>query len=130
MDGLFHSEKIGKCIVLIFTFALTILLLISIFDKDPLVSEKENRARAQMPKFSFSLLFSGEYISSFENHYADTFPFRNFFLDANSQIFKITSRFSAGDDDIVIISSNKTEDDFGGESLEDAESRTDTGIER
>ena len=60
----------------VFIVPLIILGFISLVDKDPTVSELENRTLAQMPEFSFSALWSGEYTKALENYYSDTFPFR------------------------------------------------------
>lgn len=115
------NKLIARIIFGILSVTICLLLAISVFDTNKTVSEKENRALEPMPKFSISSLFSGEFIEKFETHYTDTFPFRDFFMDVNAGISKVFKQTSAGEDDIVIISANKTEDDFAGESLDDVQ---------
>lgn len=47
----------------------------------PALDTKEDRADA--PEFSMSALADGSYTARLETYYADTFPFRDFFLNAN-----------------------------------------------
>ncbi len=109
----------GAVIFILFLFIITGTLIFSMIDTDKTVSEKENRTLATFPKVTISSVFSGEFMTDFEEYYSDTFPMRDVLLDINSFITKYTSQFSAGDDDVVIIETNKTEDDFAGESLGD-----------
>ncbi len=112
-----RNKFTGAMIFLHFVIIIVAILLISIFDTDNTVSEKENRTLATFPDFSISSVFSGEFTGEFEEYYSDTFPMRDVLLDINSFITKYTSQFSASDDGVVIIDTNKTEDDFAGESL-------------
>ncbi len=108
--------------ILSFFLALIIMFNISIFDSDKKISERENRGLAAFPKFTVSRLFSGEFISEFETYYSDQFPFRDMFLSVNDKMNKITTQFSSGgENDVVIISQEGTGDDFGGESLHEKE---------
>lgn len=109
----------GAIIFILFILMITGTLIFSMFDTDKTVSERENRKLATFPKVTVSSVFSGEFMTDFEEYYSDTFPMRDVFLDINSYITKYTSQFAAGDDDIVIIDTNKTEDDFAGEALGD-----------
>ncbi len=109
----------GAVIFILFLLLITGTLIFSMIDTDKTVSEKENRTLATFPKVSISSIFSGEFMTDFEEYYSDTFPMRDVLLDINSHITKFTSQFAAGDDDVVIIETNKTEDDFAGESLGD-----------
>lgn len=109
----------GAVIFILFLLMITGTLIISMVDTDKTVSEKENRTLAAFPKVSISSVFSGEFMTDFEEYYSDTFPMRDVLLDINSYITKYTSQFAAGEDDVVIIETNKTEDDFAGESLGD-----------
>lgn len=109
----------GAIIFILFILMITGTLIFSMFDTDKTVSERENRKLASFPKVTVSSVFSGEFMTDFEKYYSDTFPVRDTFLDINSYITKYTSQFAAGDDDIVIIETNKTEDDFAGEALGD-----------
>lgn len=109
----------GAVIFILFLLMLTGTMFISMFDTDKTVSEKENRTLATFPKVSISSVFSGEFMTDFEEYYSDTFPRRDALLDINSYITKYASQFAAGEDDVVIIETNKSEDDFAGESLGD-----------
>lgn len=118
-----HSNTFAMVIFFIFFVIISIFLIVSIFAPEKTVSERENRTLQEFPTPSISTVFNGTFIKDFENHYSDTFPLRNFFLDVNDGLKKITSQLSIGGDDIVIYDANKTGDDFGGESLEDVEKR-------
>lgn len=109
----------GAIIFILFILMITGTLIFSMLDTDKTVSERENRKLATFPKITVSSVFSGEFMTDFEEYYSDTFPMRDVFLDINSYITKYTSQFAAGDDNIVIIETNKTEDDFAGEALGD-----------
>lgn len=117
---LVHSSKFGAVILGLFMTVLIVFFVISLCDTDKTVSAKENRNLAKAPVFSVSALFDGSYISKVETYYSDTFPLRDFFLDVNNGIKKFTSQFSAGND-VVIVNSNKTGDDFAGQSLHDVQ---------
>lgn len=106
----------GAVILIVFLLLITGTLIFSMVDTDKTVSEKENRKLATFPEFSISAVFSGEFMTDFEEYYSDTFPKRDLLLDINSHITKFTSQFTAGDD-VVIIETNKTDDDFAGEAL-------------
>lgn len=56
----------------------------SLFLEKPTVSEQERRDLATLPTFSVKGLLSGEYISDLERFYADTFPFRDGFVQLAS----------------------------------------------
>lgn len=109
----------GAMIFLHFLLIIIALFAVSAFDTDKTVSEKENRTLATFPKFSLSAVFSGQFSGDFEEYYSDTFPMRDVLLDVNSYITKYASQFAAGEDDVVIIETNKGEEDFAGESLGD-----------
>ena len=51
-------------------------------------SEYEKRELAPMPHFSFEELFRGTYLLEFEEHYADTFPARDSFIQLAAAINK------------------------------------------
>lgn len=69
----------------------TLMLLVGIFSMVFLSFSPENSREdtAQIPAFSFSALLDGSYTAGLENYYADRFPFRDFFLEAN----QILNRF-------------------------------------
>ena len=65
---------------------LLILLLlvfgcISLFDKDAVSSEAEQRELNTFPKITFSGIFSGSWAEELEVYYADTFPGREQLLE-------------------------------------------------
>ncbi len=102
----------------LFAGILFIFGAISFFDKDKEISEAENRTLAKKPAFSFSSLMAGEYTVNYENYYSDNFPARDFFIGVNSKIKKALTGFSAGDNADVIISVDKSDDDFAGEGVD------------
>lgn len=75
----------------------------SVFDEDPTVSTSENRTLQQRPEFSISTLFSGEYTKTFENYYADAFPFRESFVALNRRLNSIYYFSGTGSDNTLII---------------------------
>lgn len=118
--NLFQNDGIGLIFLMLFIFIITVMLLLSIVIPDKKISERENRALATFPKFTISSYFSGEFNKGIEDHYSDTFPFRDGFLDINEKITKFTSQFSSGGDDgIVVIQTG--ERDLGGEGFGDYE---------
>ena len=102
----------------LFVGVLLIFGIVSIFDKDKLVSESENRTLAKRPEFSVATLFDGKYTVEFENYYSDNFPGREFFIGVNSKLKDVFTRFSTGENSDVIISVDKTDDDFAGEGVD------------
>ncbi len=120
LDASVSGNKLtGSMIFLPFLLTIIVLFAVSVFDTDKTVSEKENRALATFPEFSLSAVFSGQFSGDFEEYYSDTFPLRDVLLDVNSYITKYTSQFASGEDDVVIIDTNKGEGDFAGEALGD-----------
>lgn len=72
----------------------------------PTMSESENRELTKFPEFSFAALMDGSYFSGISTWYADTFPFREMFMNANA---KIKSFYGIGDS-ISGFSDNYAED--------------------
>ncbi len=60
----------------------------------PTYSEAEKRELTKFPEFSVASLLDGSYFSGISTWYADTFPFRETFIDVNS---KIKSYYGVGD---------------------------------
>ncbi len=60
----------------------------------PSYSEAEKRELTKFPEFSVDSLLDGSYFSGISTWYADTFPFREIFINANS---KIKSFYGIGD---------------------------------
>lgn len=121
--SIIKDDTTGLLLLILLIFIITALLILSIFIPDDTVSEKENRTLATFPKFSVSALFSGDFFSDFEEYFSDNFAFRNGFLTINEKIDKVLTQFSfgsGGENDVVVIDSNK-ERDMGGTSIEEAE---------
>lgn len=113
------SNKIGAlCICFVMTAVIFSLFLISILDTDKTVSEKENRTLKARPSVSISAVGDGSFMKDFDEYFADTFPFRDRFLDINSRISKLFSQnrsSSAGD---MVIVDVEGKDDFDGQSID------------
>jgi len=84
MNGI--SKALCRLFTLLFFLVLIGFGVLSLVMEKPTVSETEKRELTAMPEFSIAALLSGEYISELEAHYTDTFPFREFFLDAKSAL--------------------------------------------
>ena len=104
-------------VFLSFVMCIIAFFAISIFDEDRVVSEKENRVLESFPNISISNVMSGKFMEHFEKYYSDTFPYRDEFLEINSHIKKFTSQFVGEKDGVVVIDTEKSEDDFSGEAL-------------
>ena len=74
--------------IVLFLGFIAVFMLLFIFSPNKTFSERENRVLQASPKFSFSSLFSGKYISEFEDYVTDQFPFRDSWvtLKARSEI--------------------------------------------
>lgn len=117
---LFSRDNIGLILLLVTMFILFIVFFLSIVIPDKEISERENRTLARFPKFTFATYFSGEFNSDIEEYFSDNFPFRDKLLNVNEKLTKLTSQFSAGgDDSIVVIETG--ERDLGGEGFGDYE---------
>lgn len=103
-------------IILAFVGVIITLFLISVFDTDKTVSQKENRALKQRPKFTVSAVLDGKYFSEFEEYYQDTFPYRDEFLGLNSKISKAFSK-TKGNSGMVIVEKQE-KDDFAGQNID------------
>ena len=84
-------------------------------DTDATVSETEKRNLKTKPEFSFQALFAGTYTKDFEEYYADTFPFRDFFLNINKKITTPFTQNQSGDG-ISIVQKPNGSDQLGGEA--------------
>lgn len=102
----------------IFSCVLVVFGVISFVDKDKLVSETENRTLATRPQLTLSAIFSGKFAVEYENYYSDNFPARDFFISVNGKIKNVLTRFSVGESTDVIISVDKSDDDFAGEGID------------
>lgn len=109
--------RLYKVSVVMFASVLMLFGLISAVDKNKTVSEQENRALAEKPKFTFASLFKGDYTVAFENFYSDNFPARDFFISCNSRISDLFTRFS-GENGEVVVATEKKDGDFVGEGVD------------
>lgn len=78
-----HKQVINIAVFALFLFTGSIL---NLFAKDRLVSERENRALAQLPEFHQDKLFSGEFFNEYENYFADQFFSRDFFAGVSTDV--------------------------------------------
>ncbi len=86
--------------VILFIGIITFFFMLNIFMEKPTVSETERRELAKMPEFSLETLFSGEYTRGVELHFADTFPFREQFVEFSAMM---TESMGIRVDDVRII---------------------------
>lgn len=113
---LFYKNKaVASAAIALFILPILFLGLYSVMDTDATVSETEKRNLKTKPEFSFQALFAGTYTKDFEEYYADTFPFRDFFLNINK---KITTPFTQNqsEDGISIVQKPNGSDQLGGEA--------------
>ena len=103
-------------IILAFVGVIITLFLVSAFDTDSTVSQRENRTLKQKPKFTLSAVLDGKYFSEFEEYYQDTFPLRDKFLDLNSKISDAFSK-TGGNSGMVIVEKQE-KDDFAGQNID------------
>ncbi|MBP8989312.1 MAG: hypothetical protein KBG64_03725 [Clostridia bacterium] len=80
---------------------LYLLSVISFLRPVQAVSEDENRTLKQMPEFSWHALASGEFTRSFEDFYADQFPFRQFFINTNKKVMDLLKKPFAGEAELI-----------------------------
>lgn len=113
-------KKLYMTLLSVFLLLLFGFGLVSFFDKDATVSRIENRELAEKPKFTFSALFDGSYISGMESYYTDTFPLREEMLKLNRKLNHFYYYSGSGDDNLLIINSASGAEN-GGESLSDVQ---------
>lgn len=99
-------------------FALVVFAgcLISRFDTDKTVSQKENRTLAQKPVLDVVGFVSGRYSKRFDEYFSDTFPFRDGFLDINAKLSGFFSKNGGGNDMVLVEKQDK--DDFAGQDID------------
>ena len=111
------SNKIGSFFICgVLAVVIFGLFLVSVFDTDKTVSEKENRTLKQRPAFSISAVVNGSFSSEFDEYYSDTFPFRDEFLTVNSKTSKFFSQTRSSGDMVIVDVQDK--DDFAGQSID------------
>lgn len=100
-----HNKSLTKQkhIINIAVFALCLLIcgVANLVTRDQAVSEKENRALAQLPEFNGDKLFSGEYFTEYENYYADQFFSRDFFAGIRNDVKALTGLPGANEVQLV-----------------------------
>lgn len=115
-----NTKHFAKLSIIVIFAIIIIFGLISVFDTDATISKEENRTLKSKPKFSISSIMKGNYTKEFDEYYSDTFPMRSSYIKTNKSINKFLAQFS-GNDDLIIVNRDTNENDFQGESLEDAE---------
>lgn len=110
-------KKIYTILLTVVLAALLLVGVISLVDKDPVRSERENRELAKKPEFSFAALFDGSFIPALETYYADTFPMRGALLRANQTLNKFYYYSGSGENTVLVLDGN-TGAEHGGESLD------------
>lgn len=109
--------KLGRILItVLFVGVLVFFGIYSAVDVDKTVSETENRALASMPKFSVESFLSRKFTADFDEYYADTFPFRDFFLGVHEKVSSVLTK-NSGKDDMVLVD-GPGEDDFGGQDID------------
>lgn len=71
------SKKACFAVSAVFLGFIAFFFVVNLITPDAEFSERENRYLETLPKFSFSSLFSGEYIPDFETYSTDQFPYRD-----------------------------------------------------
>lgn len=102
-------------ICILFFAVLAVLFTVSLFDTDKTVSERENRALAQMPKFTWQAVADGTFVKDFDTYFADTFPKREQFLQINQKLSAFFSGTRSTNDVVLVEKGNK--DDFAGQDM-------------
>lgn len=90
MKSASRSRKIAYTLAsLVFILLLTIMFGFSFnFVDRQSFSESEKRELAKFPEFSFATLFNGDYFDGINLWFADTFPFRDAFVESSANIKK------------------------------------------
>lgn len=79
------SVKISAFLITMVAFALLALIL----PLRPTYSEIEKRDLTKFPSFTWAAFWSGEYFKNIDTWYADTFPFREAFIAANTSLHSL-----------------------------------------
>lgn len=114
--------------IALFVIPLYVFGVYSLCDVDATVSEVEKRTLKTKPAFSVSTLFDGSYTKNFEEYYADTFPFRDFFLGVNNFFESIFTKLS-GSDGVVLVG-KEGDGGFEGEALNDEPTTQPPAVEK
>ncbi len=84
-----YSKNYPLISLIIFGAVLAVITLIMIFCERPEKSEIEKRELAEMPAFSLSTFFSGEFTDNFSVYFSDTVPFREKLVELSSRLKKM-----------------------------------------
>ena len=71
------SKKACFAVSAVFLLFIAFFFVLNLITPDIEFSERENRYLETRPKFSFSALFSGNYIKDYESYATDQFPYRD-----------------------------------------------------
>ena len=105
-------------VIILFLLPLFVIGAFCVFDEDPTISLRENRALKKMPGFSFDELFFGDFTLEFEEYFTDTFPFRDEIMSANTELNRLYYFTPFGpNDEISLLIPQDTDIAEGGESL-------------
>lgn len=115
----------------IYSVLLTCLFVISIISvscinamkKDDALSQQENRALAQKPKFTLESFASGDFTSSYGKYLADQFADRDFFISLKSRLEILEGKTESnsvfiGKDNYLIEDFKKADDDVTEEKID------------
>lgn len=112
-------------------FMLLFMLLVglfSTFDKDATFSESENRQLKTKPKLTLSGLIDGNYVISYREYYADTFPGRETLMESNTTLnhFYYFSGLSGENSEQLVINFDSNAAQHG-QSLKDPNATSPSG---
>lgn len=87
-----RSDGYRRVQIGVFFAALLVLAVVSwVPSLHPKTSEAEKRDLAEFPAFSRQTLFSGDYFDGINTWFADTFPFRDVYVQANARFHALLS---------------------------------------
>lgn len=99
------KNKINLITIIAATLVVVLLMTAFFALPDKAISQKENRILAQLPKFSASNLFSGEYTADLAKYISDQFPLRDGFISVKAYSELIMGK---GENNGVIYAKNNT----------------------
>lgn len=110
----YPHTKAGACVIgLLLLVPIVFFCVFGFMDKDKAVSEDENRALAQLPRFSVEKLFDGKLTADFDKYYSDQFLLREFFLSINMKTKKVLTQY--GGKNNIVLFEGSSDNDFKGE---------------
>ena len=86
----FRTTLMCTIIAACFCAFLVVFQILFLLTPDKSVSESENRMLQKHPKLTFSALFDGSYMKSFETYLTDQFPGRDRFVSLKSSLSELT----------------------------------------